>query len=238
MWNDHTSWVVERYGSVPEKLERLMLENRIPEALIISPDGENSFYTDHLDGTQNFEQLIYKDLLSMVESKYKVSRLRQGRAIAGVSMGGYGSLKIALKFPELYSTVVAVSPIVFTGEDPSSPIINSTSRGARYFQSALKPVFGMPFEFQHWRNNSLEVLARDADVKDLRIYFSYGTADRYNRAFPMRKGVETLSQILKKREISHQFDVVPDGPHGWSLVQGQLEKVFAFATQTFWDVNR
>jgi len=233
MWNDHTSWVVERYGSIPERLEQLMMEGRIPEAMVVSPDGENSFYTDFLDGSLNFEQLVYKDLRLMVESRYRARGKREGRGIAGVSMGGYGSLKIALRFPDLYSSVVAVSPIVFTGNDPSGPIINSTSRGARYFQSALKPVFGMPFEPQHWHNNSLEVIAKSAEVGDLKIRFSYGTADRYDRSFPMRKGVETLSRILRERSIPHRFDVVQKGPHGWSLVQGHLEEVFSFVTQGF-----
>jgi S-formylglutathione hydrolase FrmB len=233
MWNDHTSWVVERYGSVPEKLEDLMLSKKIPEALVVSPDGENSFYTDYVDGSLKFEELVYSDLVKMVETRYGVSDRRQSRSIAGVSMGGYGSLKIALKHPEKYASVVAISPIVFTGEDPSAPIANSTSRGARYLQSALKPVFGMPFEPEHWRNNSLEVLARNAEIGDLKIYFSYGTADRYDRAFPMRKGVETLSRVLKQREIPHQFNLIQNGPHGWNLVRGQLEDVFAFVTQTF-----
>jgi enterochelin esterase family protein len=233
MWNDHTSWVVERYGSIPEQLEELMIEGKIPETLVVSPDGENSFYTDYLDGSRKFEQMVHQDLLAMVESKYKAARARNARGIAGVSMGGYGALKIAMKFPALYSSVVAISPIVFTGEDPSDPIMKATSRGAHYFQSALKPVFGMPFEPGHWQANSLEVLAQNSEIQDLRIYFSYGTADRYNRYFPMQRGVESLSRILTRRGIPHQFSVIKRGPHGWNLVKGQLKEIFAFVTQTF-----
>ncbi len=233
MWNDHTSWVVDRYGSIPERLERLMIDGRIPEFLVVSPDGENSFYTDFLDGSRNFEQLIYRDLLTAIESKYCVLCERKSRAIAGVSMGGYGALKIAMKFPRLYSSVAAVSPIVFLGDDPSAPIIRSTARAAQYFQSALKPVYGMPFEPNHWHENSLEVLARTADCGDVNIYFSYGTADRYNRSFPMKEGVETLSRILEERGIHHEFREIQDGPHGWGLVQQELEEVFAFVAQTF-----
>ena len=233
MWNDHTSWAVERYGSIPEQLEELMLAKEVPEVLVVSPDGENSFYTDFLDGSMNFEQLIYGDLPAMVESRFKAAPERRARGIAGVSMGGYGALKVAMKFPELYSTVVAISPIVFTGEDPSGPIMNSTSRGAQYLQSALRPVFGMPFEPSHWKANSLEIIAKNAEIQDLKIAFYYGTADRYNRYFPMRQGVESLSRILKQRGIPHRFHVIENGPHGWELVKDQLQEVFAFVTQTF-----
>ena len=91
----------------------------------------------------------------------------------------------------------------------------------------------MPFEPEHWRENSLEVLARNADLMDLNIYFSFGTADRYNRSFPLQKGIETLSQILRDRNIPHQFRVIEGGPHGWSLVKDQLNEVLSFVTRTF-----
>ena len=233
MWNDHTSWVVERYGSIAGQLEQLILAGELPEFLVVSPDGQNSFYTDYLDGSKKFEAYIHRDVVQQVESRYKVSQERRHRAIAGVSMGGYGALKIAMKAPQLFASVVAVSPIVFTGENPSAPIMNSTSRGARYFRSALEPVYGMPFDPEHWRENSLEVLARNADLQDLNIYFSFGTADRYNRSFPLQKGIEALSQILTDRDIPHQFRVIENGPHGWSLVKEQLDEVLSFVTRTF-----
>jgi S-formylglutathione hydrolase len=233
MWNDHTSWTVERYGNLPEKLERLILQKKIPEIILISPNGENSFYTDFLDGSQNFEKFAWRDLIELVEPQHPVRGTARNRAIAGVSMGGYGSLKIAMKHPELYAVTAGVSPIVFVGEDPSGPILSSDSRAARYFSAALKPVFGMPFNQEHWHDNSLEVLAREAELGNLRIYFSYGTADRYNDAFPMELGVRSLDRILTDRGIPHEFEIYDSAPHGWSLVSEYLEETFAFLTQTF-----
>jgi len=233
MWNDHTSWTVERYGGIPQAIESLMIAKKLPEFVMVQPAGENSFYTDYLDESMNYETFVVKDLVDEVEKNYRVSKTRAARSIGGVSMGAYGSLKIALKYPDRYAAVAGISPIVFTGEDPSKYIMGSDSRTAKYFTTALKPVYGMPFDPEHWKENSLVELARTADCQDLKIFFAYGTADRYNDAFPMEAGVRAFNGILDERGVPHDFKVYQDGPHGWRLVVDHLEEVSAFLTQTF-----
>lgn len=233
MWNDHTSWTVKRYGNIPQQLEALMLDKAVPPCIVVHPDGENSFYTDYLDGSSRFEELIYLDLRSEIESTFRAKQDRKSRSIGGVSMGAYGALKIAMKKPDLYSVVAGVSPIVFTGKDPSALILASNSRMARYFASALKPVYGMPFDPVHWQENSLEDLAKTADLEGLKIYFAYGTADRYNNAFPMEAGVRALNRILDERAVDHRFRVFQDGPHGWRLVVEHFKEVVQFLVQDF-----
>lgn len=233
MNNDHTSWAVARYGNLPLLIENLLLEGNIPQFLMVHPNGKNSFYTDSLDGTAKTEQFIYKDLIQEVEKKFRVDTGRLNRAIAGTSMGGYGALKIAMKQPELFSSVVAGSPIVLLGEDPSELILNSPSRRVEFFVRLFEPVFGMPFDRDHWLKNSVELLARTSDLKDLKIYFSYGTADRYLDAFPMEKGLQTIDQTLTERGISHVFRVFEGEPHGWVLIRNHLKEELEFLTETF-----
>ena len=233
MNNDHTSWAAERYGNLPLLIENLLLEGKSPQFLMIHPDGRNSFYTDLLDGRRNNEQYIHKDLIEEVEKNFRVRTGRLNRAIAGTSMGGYGALKIAMKQAELYSSVAAGSPIILLGEDPSRQILNSPSRRADRFVRLFKPVFGMPFDPHHWQQNSVEVLARTADLRDLKIYFSYGTADRYRDEFPMEKGLQRLDQILTGRGLSHVFRVFEGEPHGWALIRAHLEETIDFLTETF-----
>ncbi len=231
--NDHTSWAVARYGNIPSLIENLLLEGNLPQFLMVHPKGGNSFYTDSLDGTKKTEQFIYKDLIQEVEKKFRVDTGRENRAIAGTSMGGYGALKIAMKQPELFSSVMAGSPIVLLGEDPSELVLNSPSRRAEFFVQLFKPVFGMPFDRDHWLDNSVELLARESDLKDLKVYFSYGTADRYLDAFPMEKGLQTIDQTLTERGISHVFRVFDGEPHGWVLIRDHLKEELEFLTQTF-----
>ena len=86
---------------------------------------------------------------------------------------------------------------------------------------------------EHWKANSLERLAQTAALDDLKLYIAYGTADRYNRMFPMEEGVKTLDRILKGRGASHVCRILEGEPHGWELVSSHLEETLAFLTQTF-----
>lgn len=233
LWNDHTSWVVERYGGLPAELEKLMLEGTIPQVLVVFPDGGNSFYTDFLNGAKAYERLIVNEIPSEIENRFRVIPGRQGRALGGVSMGGFGALKIGLKYPDRYSAVAGVSPIVLVGDDPSVHLRGANNRLAQYLVTALEPVFGMPFDAEHWRKNSVERLAETVDPGDLHLFIGYGTADRYNAYFPLEQSLQQISEKLSRRGIEHKLVRYVDGPHGWQLVVDNLTEIATFLTQTF-----
>ena len=67
--------------------------------IIVMPDAGNSWYTNAADGTSKFEDYMPTELPADVVQKYRTINSRHGRTIAGLSMGGYGALKLALKRP-------------------------------------------------------------------------------------------------------------------------------------------
>lgn len=231
--NDHTSWTVERYGNIPAALDELIFQGKLPPFILVCPDGDSSFYTDFLDGSRKYEQLVVTELVKEIRGHYRVKSGRRFQAIGGTSMGGYGALKISLKFPQDYASVVGSSPIILLGSDPSQELNEAPPRMAGYFSRLLAPIYGEPFDPQHWNRNSVLALARSNPVQGLNIYFAYGTADRYNRVFPMQKGIEMLDQVLTRRKIDHSYHTFPGEGHGWSLVRAHLEEMFRFLTQTF-----
>ncbi len=233
LWNDHTSWVVERYGGIPTQLEELMTGGTIPQCLVIFPDGDNSFYTDSLDGSRRYEELVVSELPRHIEQRFRALSDREARSLGGVSMGGYGSLKIGLKYPSRYSAVAGVSPIILIGDDPSVYLQSATSRLAQYLVTALKPVFGVPFDPAHWRNNSVERLAASASPGALKIFIGYGTADRYAAHFPLEQSLLKVSETLKQRGVEHKLVRYENGPHGWQLVVQHLTEIASFLTQDF-----
>lgn len=233
LWNDHTSWVVERYGGIPDQLERLMVDGAIPQCLVVFPDGGNSFYTDYLDGSKRYEELIVSELPAFVEENYRVLPERVSRAIGGVSMGGYGALKIGLKYPSRYGSVAGVSPIILIGDDPSAYLKNASNRLAQYLVTALEPVFGIPFDPAHWRKNSVEQLAASASPGSLKVFIAYGTADRYNAYFPLEQSLLKVSDSLKQRGVETKLVRYENGPHGWQLVVQHLAEIASFLTQDF-----
>lgn len=71
--------------------------------IVVMPEGNNGWYTDSATiPTDKYETHILKELIPDVQKRYRTIEARYGRAIAGLSMGGYGALKLGLKFPDTF----------------------------------------------------------------------------------------------------------------------------------------
>jgi S-formylglutathione hydrolase len=83
------------------------------EMILVVPSGRNayhgSFYTNS-PVTGGWEDFISKELVSWVDSNYRTMRRPESRGIAGHSMGGYGSIMMAMKHPDVFSAFYALSP--------------------------------------------------------------------------------------------------------------------------------
>ena len=232
--NDETSWTVDRYGRIQDKIEKLIISGKIPEFVMVHPRGENSFYCNYLDGTKRYEDFVTEELVTYVEKHYRVRKGAENRAIAGTSMGGYGALKIAMKYPERYTAVVGQSPILFPGSNPLQIQEEmKTSRFYSFFAGMLKPVFGDPLRQDVWNANNPLVLAQKGNFHTLRIYFDYGTDDRYIPMVHLDEGSRELDRILTQAKVPHSFRVHEGEPHGWALVAAHLDETLPFLCRTF-----
>jgi S-formylglutathione hydrolase FrmB len=225
---------VERYGHIQNSLEQMMLSGKLPEFIMIHPRGDNSFYCNYIDGSKRYEDLIAEELVSYMETRYRAKKGRANRAIAGTSMGGYGALKIAMKYPDRYAAVVGQSPILFPGSNPLELSEEAkTSRFYSFFASMLIPIFGEPLRQDIWNANKPLVLAEKRNLKDLKIYFDYGTNDRYIPMVHLDEGCKALDKKLADAGISHIFKVHPGEPHGWALIASHLDETLPFLCQSF-----
>jgi len=149
-------------------------------------------------------------------------------------MGGYGALKIAMKYPDLYAAAVGHSPIIFLGKNPLDvPEQMKASRYYQFFEGILKSIFGSPFNEELWEANNPLMLARSGKMNGLKIYFDYGTDDRYNQNIHLDEGVKALDRALTDANVPHTFEVRQGEPHGWALVAAHLEESLEFLCQTF-----
>jgi S-formylglutathione hydrolase FrmB len=232
--NNETSWTIDRYGRIQETIEELMLSGRVPEFIMIHPRGGNSFYCNYIDGSRRYEDLIAEELISYMEANYRARKGRANRAIAGTSMGGYGALKIAMKYPDRYASVVAQSPIILPGAGPLD--FSEEAKASRFypfFVGMLEPIFGDPVRQELWDANNPLVLAQKGHFNGLNIYFDYGTDDRYIQMTHLDDGNKALDRILEANGVPHIFKIHPDEPHGWSLIASHLEETIPFLCQTF-----
>jgi S-formylglutathione hydrolase FrmB len=176
---------------------------------------------------------VVKELPAYVESHYRTKTGRQNRAIIGTSMGGYGALKIAMKYPERYAATAAHSPIVFPVRNPLEvPPEVLSSRRYQFFSEIFTTIYGDPFDQAYYDANNPLVLAKNAS-KDLSIYFDYGTADRYNQVVHLDQGLRKLDRTLTEAGVKHKFVEHPGEPHGWELVVAHIEESLGFVSNGF-----
>ena len=85
--------------------------------LVIMPDGGDLWYRDSADDSSKYETFFFDELIPDVERRFRVKRDAADRAIAGLSMGGYGSLLYATRRPEMFSACYAMSAAIRTKDE-------------------------------------------------------------------------------------------------------------------------
>ena len=98
--------------TVPDTATKVMNAGTVHEMILVHPDAhtiyDGSMYSNS-PTTGNWENYIAHDLVAYVDSHYRTIANRDNRGLAGHSMGGYGTLRIAMKYPEVYSSFYAMS---------------------------------------------------------------------------------------------------------------------------------
>ncbi len=173
------------------------------DLIIVMPDAGDSWYVNSATVVQNrYEDYIVKDLIQEVDGSYHTLAVRESRAIAGVSMGGYGALNFALKHPELF---------LFAGSI-SGAINAPTDLGPRQpdFQANLLQVFGPPGSATRTEND-IFILLKHADVSRLPyFYLACGESDPF---LPLNQ--QFAAQLLEEH-ARYEFHQAP-GAHEWKF---------------------
>ena len=187
--------------------------------IIVMPDGQNSWYVDSIsDETEKFEAYVMQDLIQAIEQSWRTVHGREGRAIAGLSMGGYGAVKEALKHPEMFQVAASLSGAF----NATSPELEKEREDLR---PSLAKAFG-PESSETRQQNDLYVLAQTADVKGTPyLYIDCGTRDE-SFLEPNRK----LATILSRRKFAYEYHEFP-GVHDWRYWDKRLPPVLSLVRQ-------
>src|ERR1700687_5308267 len=208
-------------------LDDLRNQHKMGDFLIVAPEGRRSFYINSADGSVRYNDFFLQEFLPHVESKYQIRPGRAGRAISGISMGGYGALRFAFAHPELFSAVSAQSAALIM-ESPQT--LDSVSRTGAPLAGVLAAVFGKPINVPHWNENSPFVLAKK-NVSALRkqaIYFNCGQEDNYG----FERGAAALHDELQKEGVKHEYHAYP-GDHSLTYFLSHFAEVMEFHSRAF-----
>ena len=208
-------------------LDDLKHRGKIGDFLIVAPEGRRSFYINSADGSVRYSDFFLREFIPHIEAQYRVRAGREGRAISGISMGGYGALRFAFAHPEMFSAVSAQSAALIT-ETPRD--LDTSAHSGAPLAKVLAAVFGNPIDVPHWNENSPFVLAKknSAGLRKLSIYFNCGQEDNYG----FDKGAAALHQQLLNQGIRHEYHSYP-GDHGLSYFLSHFPEVMEFHSKAF-----
>ena len=196
--------------------QSLWKTKEIPEFIVVTVDGGDSFFVNGPKGA--YEDLVTKDLIAQVESTLPVQPGPKGRALFGVSMGGYAALRIAFTHPQLFTAVATHSAMLLEA------IPKREDGAGRWQMDAFHNAFGDPIDPALWSASDPLLLQARADPKGLpALYFDCGSQDRYG----LFQGNEDLHRKLDARGIPNTFGLYP-GDHGYEYVRSVLDKSLHF----------
>jgi len=211
----------ERRG-VAAAVDKLREAGKIGEMIVVAPAGGNSFYLNSKSGVR-YEDAIIKDLIPHIEKSYRAVGKPSGRAIQGLSMGGFGAMMLAFKHPEMFSSVTAHSSALFA----ELPKATGSDRRSQFLARMVGNLFGEPPDDEFFKaNNPIDLAESNAAAikkTGLKIYFDVGEQDRYG----FQESNKVFDERLKKVGIEHEFHLFPGG-HGWEYMIGVAENSYSF----------
>ena len=202
-------------------IEELRRQGKIGDFVVLAPNGGHTFFLNSADGKLRYEDFLTKEFMPLMEKKYRVNGARATRGITGVSMGGFGALHLAFKYPQQFAAVSAQMPALIADIPPDFTAGGPGSPGA-----IMGDVFGSPFNRTYFERNNVFYYAKTApaaELKRLKIYFDVGSNDD----FGFEQGAQKLHQLLDSRSIPNEFHVFP-GRHDPQFVMRHFAEVMQF----------
>lgn len=212
------SW--QDLGHIREKADSLIAKGAIPPAIIVMPGCPGCWWVD--GAKDHAETAFWSDLVPLIGMRYRTIEARGGRLVAGLSAGGYGAVRFALRYPDRIAAAAALSPAVYSGSVPQF----SAAR-------AQPPFLGSDGRFSRaaWDRQNYPALLQQYFSQPYRVpfYLVSGDHDRF--------GITFETALLFKRLFARQPDKIEfrvvDGDHSWKVwettIDAAMQYIFQFA---------
>jgi S-formylglutathione hydrolase FrmB len=181
--------------------------------ILVMPEGAFSYYTNAVGKPQDrYQDYLVQDLIADVESRFPAEKSREGRAIVGISMGGFAAIKLALSRPDIFGFVAALSP--------SIDILHrhfNVKRVGEWWR--IRTLFGAQGSDTRQASDPF-LLVNSADPA--RTPYLYVTAGGQE---PLLGPNRRFAALLHKRNFSYEFHTLPGG-HDWNEWDAQIPGCF------------
>lgn len=217
--DDQTGWV--QFGEVKFIADKAIKDGISTPMIIVMPDANTGKrgYSNDVKNEWRYEDFFFEEFMPYIESTYRIKKIKEYRAVAGLSMGGNGTLIYALHHPELFASACPLS----AGAGPVN--IASLKRSLGADSSRVKKEQYDTY-FERYNIPSLIEKIPDDKKKDVRWYIDCGDDDF------LYEGNAMLHIYMRKKEIPHEYRV-RDGAHNWTYWRESLPEVLKFISAGF-----
>jgi len=193
-------------GNVAATMDRLIARGEIRQMIVVMPDGKRSWYVNSKE-IGPYETAIMRDLMAHAEAAYPAARRPGARFITGHSMGGFGALHLAFKYPRRFGAVAAMSAALWDRVDEGFELPAD-------LEGIFAGAFGDPFDAQ--RFVAAHPRAYLPALKDCGcappIYLTSGDDDYFNA----HRSTFRLFTDLRRAGVEAELRIT-DGGHSWKL---------------------
>jgi enterochelin esterase-like enzyme len=202
-------WLVK--GDLHDTIEQLIRTHRAPEMILVMTDGSGprgrydcTLYMDRADGRYPAETAFVQELAPLIDARFRTIATRAGRALLGLSSGGFAAVNLGTRHPDLFSVLASLSGYFRAASDPR----------------AVRAVLGN--DAGAWAANSpADHLAAVPPAQRPHIYVNIGRSD------PMRRESEAFARQLEALGFDHTLREMR-GTHGWSYWRRSLPDALAW----------
>jgi enterochelin esterase family protein len=224
-------WV--RGGRIDETLDQMIAEGVVAPVIAVMPEAGRSWYVDsaRFGGPGDYATAIVRDLVTAVDAAHPTRAEPRSRAIAGLSMGGHGALRLAFAHPETFGAVAALSPGIWDPEGVSwqgGPLGETPEERERWYPRTT----GERFDMETFKAQSPFAMleAVGAMASPPRIFLASGDDD----FFDLHDG--TVEMYLALRRIGLEPELrIGDGGHDWAYWRSVVPEMLAFLDAGFGD---
>ncbi len=189
--------------------------------IVVLPEGRDGWYTDGVAPDEKFDSYFVDELIPDVQKRFRTIESREGRAVAGLSMGGYGALKFGLKYPDRFAFAASMSGALGAASWVTEMPV------ASFIKPSVSRVFG-PADSAVRASNDIYRVAREMPASRVAslpyFYLDCGTED------PFFSNSRDFAAVLLEKKIPHEYRELP-GTHGWPYWDRQVQEILKIAAQ-------
>lgn len=216
--DDHTAWAF--MTNVSAYASRFGI-------IVVMPDvGRNWYVNSAADPAAKYEDMIVKDLIPYVDTNYRSIPLRRARAVAGLSMGGYGAMFLGLKHSGRFAAIGAFSGALAISHGAPMAVPSNATAEARKRTEEMNALFGPADSAARKERDPFELLEKVPAGQMPLLYIACGGQDfliKQNRDFV---------DLLSSKKIPYEYREISPRVHSWDFWDDQIDVFLGILAHT------